>query len=627
MQSLKIALAASLALATPFAVAFAAGRGGGGGGRGGGFGGGHVGGFGGGGGGVRFSAPSGGFRGGNMGGANFGGGNFAHTAPIHSPSFSQPSNFRTPTSFNNGNFGGNTLNRGNIGGNTLNRTNIGGNTLNRNTIGGNTVNRNTIGGNTVNRNVVGGNTVNRNVVGGNTINRNVVGGNTINRNFVGGNTMNRNFVGGSTFNRNVMVNNRIANVNGGFGWTGRNGYWGYHGGWAHGGWGYRYPFWGGGFNPGWGFGGFGWGYGAGLATGLLAFGLGSGLYNWGYSSFYNPYYYAAPSTIVVNQPVAVGQPMYDYSQPINTQGPAPDSAVADAAVSTFDEGRAAFMAGDYNLALQKTDTALAQLPNDVTMHEFRALVLFALRQYDSAATALYPVLAAGPGWDWTTMVGLYPSVEVYTAQLKALQDDSAAKPMSAQNHFLLAYHYLTQGYPKNAEFELKQVVQLQPKDTLSARLLEQLKAINTGPPPGATGPDGAAPGGLGAGTPPLDGGLAPPADAAPGAAGAPPAGAAPASTVALKSLVGDWSASPAADTSINLSIKDDNSFDWKVTQKNQPRTLSGTLSLGNDVLTLVPTSGDPLVGRVSMSDANSLSFKAMGGPPNDPGLSFKKAGN
>jgi hypothetical protein len=211
------------------------------------------------------------------------------------------------------------------------------------------------------------------------------------------------------------------------------------------------------------------------------------------------------------------------------------------------------------------------------------------------------------------MVGLYPSVDVYTAQLKALQDDSAAKPTSAQDHFLLAYHYLTQGYPKNAEYELKQVVQLQPKDTLSARLLEQVKQIQAGPPPGASGA-------------PPDSATAPPPDSA--TANAPPGGAAPAatSTVALSSLVGDWSASPNADTSIALSIKNDNSFSWKVTQKNTPHTLSGTLSFGNDVLTLVPSTGDPLVGRVSMADANTLTFKAMGGPPNDPGLTFKKAG-
>ena len=34
---------------------------------------------------------------------------------------------------------------------------------------------------------------------------------------------------------------------------------------------------------------------------------------------------------------------------------------------------------------------------------------------------LYVVLTAGPGWDWATMVGLYPDVDTYTRQLRALE--------------------------------------------------------------------------------------------------------------------------------------------------------------------------------------------------------------
>jgi hypothetical protein len=259
------------------------------------------------------------------------------------------------------------------------------------------------------------------------------------------------------------------------------------------------------------------------------------------------------------------------------------------------------------------------MPNDASIHEFRALVFFALRQYNQCATALYPVLSAGPGWDWTTMVGLYPSVDVYTAQLTALQNDSAAHPDSAQDHFVLAYHYLTQGYPKNAEYELKQVVALQPKDALSARMLDQLKQLEAAPPAGAAPAGGAAP---------VDGG-APPAGGAP-TPGGPPAGTDPsapapaASTIALNSVVGDWNASPNPDTSIALSLKDDSTFLWKVTMKGTPKILSGTFSLGNDVLTLVPSSGDPLVGRVALSSPTAMNFKAMGGPPSDPGLSFTR---
>jgi hypothetical protein len=88
--------------------------------------------------------------------------------------------------------------------------------------------------------------------------------------------------------------------------------------------------------PGWGWGGFGYGYGAGLATGLLAWGLGSALYSgWGYMPYYNPYYsdFAA---------AGVAQPVYDYSQPIDTTSAPLDSSVVDPAVATFDQARQAF---------------------------------------------------------------------------------------------------------------------------------------------------------------------------------------------------------------------------------------------------------------------------------------------
>ena len=91
-------------------------------------------------------------------------------------------------------------------------------------------------------------------------------------------------------------------------------------------------------------------------------------------------------------------------------------------MALFDAGRASFQQGNYTDALQQADAALAKLPNDTTLHEFRALCLFALGRYDEAAAALYAVLSVGPGWDWTTLIGLYPDVDVYTAQLRALED-------------------------------------------------------------------------------------------------------------------------------------------------------------------------------------------------------------
>ena len=58
------------------------------------------------------------------------------------------------------------------------------------------------------------------------------------------------------------------------------------------------------------------------------------------------------------------------------------------AVSTFDQARMSFQVGDYQQALSLTDQALAKMPNDAAMHEFRALCLFALQRYDEAAESV-----------------------------------------------------------------------------------------------------------------------------------------------------------------------------------------------------------------------------------------------
>ena len=131
---------------------------------------------------------------------------------------------------------------------------------------------------------------------------------------------------------------------------------------------------------------------------------------------------AVAQPIVIEQTVVEGEPQtvtvpaytYDYSQPIDTQSAPPPEEVANPAVAKFDFARAAFGTGDYAGALQLTDEALKVLQNDATLHEFRALVLFAVGKYDLAAGPLHAVLSVGPGWDWTTMAGLYPNIDVYT---------------------------------------------------------------------------------------------------------------------------------------------------------------------------------------------------------------------
>jgi tetratricopeptide (TPR) repeat protein len=321
--------------------------------------------------------------------------------------------------------------------------------------------------------------------------------------------------------------------------------------------------------------------------GLAAWGLGASLSSWGYGSYVNPYYYAVPSTVAVAQPVAVAASPYDYSVALDPQATPPPQTDTDAAIATFDSARDAFKAGDYPTALKLTDQALAKLPNDPALHEFRALVLFATGQYDPAAAALYAVLSVGPGWDWTTMVGLYPGVDTYTAQLRALESYAREHPKSAPAHFVLAYHYLTQGYTDPAVAQLKQVAALQPNDSLAPQLIRQFAKADESTPPAQPTP-AVAP-------------SAPPGD-----------------------LAGTWNARPSPDTAIALTVQPEGAFTWKVTDKGKARQFGGTSSYGNDILTLAPADGGALVGKVTWQGPDRFNFKVPGAAAGDPGLAFAR---
>jgi tetratricopeptide (TPR) repeat protein len=351
---------------------------------------------------------------------------------------------------------------------------------------------------------------------------------------------------------------------------------------------------------GWGYPGFGFGgLGLGLALGygIGAWGIGSPFYNWGYGNYANPYYggayAAAPGT------VQQAASPYDYAQPIDTQASPPVQAVSDAAMQTFDRARDAFNGGDYKQALNLADEALKSMPNDASLHEFRALALFALGDFEQAAAPLYAVLSNGPGWDWATLVGLYPNVDAYTTHLRALEAYTKSHPDSAAGRFVLAYHYVTQGHLDAAAAQLKKVVALQPGDKLATQLLGQLTPNAAGSAPETAGAGGAPPGGQ-----------PPSATSSAGAQG---------------NLAGNWTAKTAQDETITLAVGPDGTFTWKLNAKGQEREYKGTTSLGNGLLTLAPAQGPPMVGHVTWRDPDHFTFQVHGGP-DDPGLTFARSG-
>ena len=211
---------------------------------------------------------------------------------------------------------------------------------------------------------------------------------------------------------------------------------------------------------------------------MTSWAAGSLFYDTGYYGYENPYYVPAATTTVVEYPV------YDYSQPIVTTTVPPDmtAPAAVTAVSESEQARDAFSQGDYNRALAVLDAALAKTPDDVVLHEFRALALFAMQCYKEAAGTLYAVLSVGPGWDWTTMSGLYQSTDTYTQQLRELESYVKKNPNAPEGHFVLAYQYTTAGQADPAASQFKEVSRLLPKDQVSQQMAALLSPSDRQPP-------------------------------------------------------------------------------------------------------------------------------------------------
>jgi tetratricopeptide (TPR) repeat protein len=435
---------------------------------------------------------------------------------------------------------------------------------------------------------------------------------------------------------------------GGGGWGGGYGGWGgggwaspYYGNWYRGGWGNSSAFWTGfgtgaltsfGLGSMYGSGVGGWygysypGYGVAMPMAYSYFptwglstysdwGLGSIASSALYSGYSNPYY----ATAVAAQP-AQTTVVYDYSQPINVTAAPPDASVTESTEQVFSAARDSFMAGDYQRALDLSDQVLKQTPNAAVVHEFRALCLFALKRYDDAASVAYAVLTAGPGWNWSTMVGLYPGVDAYTDQLRALEAYARANPNSTSARFLLGYQYMVQGNQEAAAAQFENVVKLQPNETLSASFAKALrKAIEPAPVVAAAASQpatGAAPN-TNAAAPPQagqTGAEAPPAEAPEQQAPPPP----PAQ------MAGTWKAQPAPDVSITLTLQPDGQFAWDVDSKGQKQSLSGNAGFKDNELALFQQDGPPLIGKVTQSDANKFVFAPTGSGDKAPGLTFTK---
>jgi tetratricopeptide (TPR) repeat protein len=323
-------------------------------------------------------------------------------------------------------------------------------------------------------------------------------------------------------------------------------------------------------------------------------------WSWGYWPYYNPYCVA---------PVVVEGATIDYSQPLvlatvpttAPQAPA-DPAQADTGTATSKEqamemlngARETFIQGDYAKSLSQCNQAIAKLPNDPVLHEFRALMQFALRQYKEAAGTAYAVLSVGPGWDWATLSGFYPRVDVYAEQLRALEEYVRANPNQPEARFLLAYHYLACGHNDTAAEQFKAAVKLNPSDRLSAQL-----ATSLSPTSPTSSPE-----------PP-----APSAESAVSASAVP---------VTAAALTGEWKVVRDDGATITLNLKADATYTWKFVQKDKTQEFSGAYSVADNLLILKENNSPVMVGEVKILADNRFNFRLPGSVANDPGLTFGK---
>jgi tetratricopeptide (TPR) repeat protein len=346
-----------------------------------------------------------------------------------------------------------------------------------------------------------------------------------------------------------------------------------------------YGGWYGGYAPGyWGRWDYLWdNYPVAAAVGLTWWGVNRLGYGFGYSDYSNPYY-TESMPAVYSEPI-ITMPVGPAQEPAAQAETALPPGVSAEAVAKFDEARAAFFDGKYDEALKLTDAAVAKMPRDAVLHEFRSLVLFALQRYAESAAAIHSVLDVGPGWDWKTLSSLYPSVEDYTKQLRSLEDARRENPKAADLHFLLGYHYLTCGHEEQALSMFGLAAEHQPKDAVAAALVATLSPRDAK----ATAPAASVP-----------------------------------KPVPADNVVGTWTATGAGSAGYSMNLRKDGTFTWAFSKGARKQEAKGVYALDGNVLAMEPDSGGVLLAELTAKGQDSLHFKMVGGDKNDAGLDFRR---
>ena len=338
----------------------------------------------------------------------------------------------------------------------------------------------------------------------------------------------------------------------------------------------------------------------GFMWGIAVWSLGNMIYDMGYNSYRNPYpaptvvYYPAPTS---SAPRSSSKSTIDYSQPVSVTAAAnpPGDEAATTLAETksnaaLEQSRLAFKQGDYVAALKSCEESIAHTPGDVTLHEYRALIFFALGRYSDAAGVLNPVLASGPGWGWETMIGFYGAAATYDTQFRKLEAYVKGTPTAADARFLLGYHYMVCDYLDQAYVQFAKVVELQPADSISRQLRDLTKSSLPERPEDEA--------------PPL-----------------PPLRPTP---VPSEKLVGTWVSDRGSEGKITFTMTPDGNYTWNYTKAKDTTELKGTYGLNDKGLLVLTAEDSQMVSEVSLPTDQTMKFVLVGAPEGDPGLDFNK---
>ena len=249
----------------------------------------------------------------------------------------------------------------------------------------------------------------------------------------------------------------------------------------------------------------------------------------------------------------------------------------------------------------------------------------------------YAVLTAGPGWNWSTLVGLYPDVDTYTNQLRALEAYVRSNPSSASGAVLC---WRTTTWPRATTTRPATRFRASGRSscptTSSRRVCEALQEGDGGRGGRASAaprqPAAAQPGRRRPRRCPRSRQPSPPTSPPPSApAPAQAAGGRTTSRATAEppppppaSLVGVWKAQASPDVSIALTLEAGRQFAWEVDTKGQKQTLSGIAGFKDNTLALLQQEGPPLVGKVTEDGANKFVFAPDGAGDKAPGLTFTR---